>query len=349
MLGIMPRIYASDNNAGAFLESSTGARATALGNAYGAGTQDLWQAFYNPAGIYGLQNITFTSMEQSIFLDTKYQVFGMGIPLLGGYFSLQYKGLGITGIHATSIGANNRPVWNGDEFTSAKSALLLSYANALALSKTDKLIVGSTIKIIEERIWQNSGSGYGIDLGIIYDSGRNYRIGLSVLNFINPTLVWDTGAKEPFSRKMTGSLEYTSADSMLRLNGAIKQRENRPLTYHLGASYTLMGILELRGGLNNGQPSFGLGIDLGLVRLDYALAMDTQYAELDDSQMFSINIDLGDFMAYGHTPSEEKRSGKGYHKVNAKYELEIARNMNPKAKHIESMLKRIEKAHAELW
>ena len=132
-----------------------------------------------------------------------------------------------------------------------------------------------------------------MDVGLIYANRNSFQAGLSILNIVNPTLGWDTGTKESYSRKVIAAAQYTVLDEMFQIKSAIKMNENRTATYHLGVSYFLSKQLDLRCGLNEWQPTYGLGLNLGFMQLDYAMITNTQYTELGNTHVFSINLDWG--------------------------------------------------------
>ncbi|HAR63997.1 MAG: hypothetical protein DKM50_12595 [Candidatus Margulisiibacteriota bacterium] len=277
-------VLASENGA-VFLENGGGAKAMAYGDAFGANTGEIWETLYNPAGIYGIKNAVLESMYQSIFIDTNYKSLAVAVPFQYGTFATHYYSAGVSNIPETQINSEGRPEATGELFSYISTALLISYATDFS---TKKIFAGCTLKFIDQKLWDNSSSGYGMDIGIIWALDNSYRFGISAINILKPALKWNTfnESLDTAPLKIIGAFDYKSIDAKVRVRASIKKITNRPYTYHFGVGYRLIDELELRGGMNEGQSTFGLGISLGPVNFDYAV-MASKYNEVGNLQRFS--------------------------------------------------------------
>jgi hypothetical protein len=154
------------------------------------------------------------------------------------------------------------------------------------------------------------GAGFGADLGALYQPGSRWSFGLAVQDFLGTSLDFDAlDAEKGFSAKpaRTGTIKSrwnaglawtparlgmgrlaTSTGDRLVLALDVKDifnADNKVLFgdavvpdtawkhIHLGAEYRAW-FLRLRGGANQGYPTFGLGLDVPFLKLDYAFYSD---------------------------------------------------------------------------
>lgn len=166
-------------SAAAFLEIGVGARAMAMGGAYVAVANDPTALYYNPAGIVWMDNIQVEFMHNKWLVDTNYDFIGATLPLP---------------LFKTSIGASlimlnygeqpvrtaENPEGTGEIYGARDYAVSLSTAIAF----TSNFSFGITGKYINQKIWNETGGAFALDLGIFYSTPvEGLRLGMSMSNF----------------------------------------------------------------------------------------------------------------------------------------------------------------------
>ena len=166
------------STAAQFLGISSGARGSAMGSAYVALSDDASGMYWNPAGIARTTNSLVSFSNMNWFVDTQIQ--DASVIIDGnekGKFALSVRGINYGEIDVTTI---ERPEGTGERFTPTDLTLGFSYSRFV----TEKFSIGATARYVQQKIWNESALGFGIDLGMIYTTDyRNMRIGMSILNF----------------------------------------------------------------------------------------------------------------------------------------------------------------------
>jgi opacity protein-like surface antigen len=210
-----------------FLKIGAGARAIGMGSAYSAVSNDIYSAFYNPAGISnisGTGQATFNHAEWLAGISYDYAAASINVTDLGSFF-----------VNMTSLSTPEDlvrtfefPEGDGRVWDASSIAIGLGFAKKL----TDVFAIGFNLKYIREGIWNTSASGFAIDIGTYYVTPFNgLVIGASILNFgskmqldgrdilfnADPDNNPDTGPNNVLARYETGSYDI-------------------PLTFRLGLS-----------------------------------------------------------------------------------------------------------------
>lgn len=214
-----------------FLGMGVGARAAAMGSAYVAVAEDASAAYWNPAGLTGVEQYGFTTQHADMFQQgtqesalmrglAQYNFMNVVVPFEQGKLGVSWIRLGIDdvprvtfddvngdGVLGTFRDLNQNGVKDVGEryvdtpqiaetFTTSDNALLLSYARALG----ERVSIGGTAKIIRQAIIANRGSGFGADLGAIVRLHENVRAGLVIQDAVGTRVKWDTPGRPTFSR-----------------------------------------------------------------------------------------------------------------------------------------------------
>lgn len=165
--------------AASFLEIPVGARALAMGNAYVASAEDASALYWNPSGIARVQTNQAFIQHTNWLAGTKFDYAGIVFPL--GEFGT--VGASVTSFNSGDMKVTNIdfPDGNGLYFNVNDVAIGVSYARAL----TDRFSIGFNAKYIQESIWNESSSGFAIDVGtlLITNFLNGLRIGASIYNF----------------------------------------------------------------------------------------------------------------------------------------------------------------------
>ena len=180
---ILFNIAYSQNNvattSAAFLEIGPGARSLGMGSAYVSVANDASSLYWNPAGIVNVKMAEFQTYYSPWLVDTKYY-YGTGIFPMGNYGTLGFSYTAVT-MDEMMVRTVENPEPNsyGEKFNSGNLSLGIAYAKNL----TDRFSFGLQTKFIQESIWQMKAQGLAVDIGTLFITKRNIRIGMSISNF----------------------------------------------------------------------------------------------------------------------------------------------------------------------
>ncbi|MFH1238985.1 MAG: hypothetical protein V1653_02615 [bacterium] len=155
----------------------------------------------------------------------------------------------------------------------------------------------------------HKGWGLGLDLGATYKMSED-RLGLALVfkDIGNTTLKWDNNDSTAILSRFNFGAAYQPRklyywkDKYLTLKdnlilaadiNDIGRYEDFYKRIHLGAEFSY-GLFSVSGGFNQGYPTFGLGLKLGLARLNYAYYGVERGVfagqDVDYNQSFSLSV-----------------------------------------------------------
>ena len=262
-LVLTANVHAQDKvgtTAAAFLSITSGAKATAMGGAYVAVADDGSAMFWNPAGMAQLESNTVTFSNMNWFLDSQIQ--DASVVINGGNlgnFALSVRSINHGEIEVTTI---DLPEGTGEVFSPTNLSVAVSYSRFI----TDNFSIGANTKFVQEKIWNESATGFAVDLGVFYRTNfKNLRIGMSMTNFGN-------------EMKMAGDDLRQAIDIDEAING-----NNDRLEGYLGVDSWPMPLLF----------KVGLAIDaLDIENHKIELAVDAKHPN-DNSESVDLGLEYG--------------------------------------------------------
>ncbi|MCH8271763.1 MAG: conjugal transfer protein TraF [Candidatus Marinimicrobia bacterium] len=122
---------------------------------------------------------------------------------------------------------------------------------------------------------QSGNTGFGIDVGALYKLNEKLEVGLVLVDIVGNI---DDG-KDDISTNLKLGVKY---DLFRRLSAEVNIVDvlNSDETaffnrMHIGIEANLL-ILKLRGGFNQGYPTYGVGLNLGIIKADIAVWTEEQ-------------------------------------------------------------------------
>ena len=163
----------------AFLEIGPGARALGMGSAYVSVANDASSLYWNPAGIVNVSRPEVQSFYTPWLVETQYYYNTAVVPL-GPYGNLGFSFTAIT-MDEMIVRTVQEPEPSdyGQKFDAGNISMGIAYAKKL----TDRFSFGFQTKFIQESIWQMNAQGFAVDIGTLFITKRDLRIGMSVSNF----------------------------------------------------------------------------------------------------------------------------------------------------------------------
>lgn len=258
-------------NALPYLRMGIGARPLGMGGAFTAVADDANASYWNPAGLGQIEKKEIKSMYAILSEERSLNFLNYVHPLWHGTPGISIISAGVKDIKGYDQGGNFTK-----DFDYSSYVLLLSYGR-----KVEDVSVGGNLKIISDKLNENSAFGFGFDLGLLFKPSDSLSIGL-VMQDIYTQLQWDTDSKAkdilPISIK-TGAAYMFLERKLLLAADINKVVDRKRLKYNIGSEYHVAESLSVRAGVNNGKIAVGFSFKYMMVQLDYAFA---PYGELGD-------------------------------------------------------------------
>jgi hypothetical protein len=262
------------------MKIGVGARSLAMGRTAAGLAGDINSMFVNPANAADFKGWGGTSMYTSLLEgDITYTLIGGGYEAAWGTLGLSYLGGGTAGIQVSSRDADGRIVATGTSFDYSNSVITLIYGKEIM----ESLSAGAALKLFNKGFSSSygSGSGYDLDLGLLWKPRSDLTVGISQQNTLPADVAavsWDSSEKEgiPFNTKV--GCAYTPRRDLL-LAGDLDYAADSPMLFHGGVEWNFRENLDLRTGLDqvatdssNVATNFGFGIGIGYEGFVFDLA-----------------------------------------------------------------------------
>ncbi|MDE2142123.1 MAG: hypothetical protein KGJ84_06910 [Elusimicrobia bacterium] len=265
--------------AGAFLRQEPDARSAALSGATGAAAEDASAVLVNPAALARLGKPEIGATRVLLFQDTTFDVVSGGWPTRRwGSFGAAYVRQASAGFESRA-GPNDQPT----NFSIEQSALIAGWGISPRFSWEAQdtpadarlLSVGAAVKSVQEKIGAVSGSGSGLDAGLILRPQADVSLGVTAGNLIAPSPSFLSGGV-PYERTFEISGAYSrplDADWRLLLVSRLRrvETEGNDVAGGVELQYGRLAALRL-GGRGQGL-STGFGVSFGNTRVDYAVVL----------------------------------------------------------------------------
>ncbi|GBR76172.1 hypothetical protein NO2_0768 [Candidatus Termititenax persephonae] len=252
------------------MDNNLSARSLALGNV-GVALLDASSAYLNPAIIKTQNHQTYQLTSAKVLDEVNYLAFTCSLGNTSFFdlgLGLSFLSSGVEDIQGTTYDEESGTAERTERFGYSGKAYILTTGYQI----TDTIFLGANLKSIQETLYHDSGSGLGLDVGLLWRPG-SLAIGLSALNAVAPKLNWSTGWSEELNMRILGGISWQMLDNL----GFYSQFEsNGGLSYYgAGAEFVLFKMVALRAGYNPDHISIGTGLDTGSFTLDYAYLLNS--------------------------------------------------------------------------
>ncbi|MFO7950997.1 MAG: PorV/PorQ family protein [Candidatus Fermentibacteraceae bacterium] len=256
----------------AFLKIGVGARASALGGTGSVNGGSL-SLFGNPAGMASMDASSFTAGYNSWLGSTSQTyaasafrsgplVWGAGASMLG------------SGEMERREGATTDPLG-----TFASHEMTFNAAGALRLGRFD---LGLGAKMIYQRIWLRSCTGFALDGGVVYRPADSLRLAAVLANIGPEVTMTDESHRLPWAWKTGGRWAFGLRGLDMAVSAEARKYIDSRLSWGAGAEVSPTGWAHLRGGwmfedecrsltAGLGLEGMGWGLDYSYVPADFAL------------------------------------------------------------------------------
>lgn len=261
--------------AGSFLYEGVGGRGLAMGKAYVSLVNDASAPYWNPAGLKGLPRRELFFQYARLFPDINFSYIGFGLPL-AKYGSV---GIGLVDLRTGFIKGT------GETSSIGANVLLLSHG----LKLVGNLWGGYNFKVVTQQIGDSTGVGWGMDSGLLYQQnffGRGIlNCGLNLKNILNPRVRAREAVEEyPLVLDIGAALRLFNDQFVVAFS--VNQQEYRKPKYHCGLegnfylfSVRMGAVARGEEGIDIEEITFGMGVEKGNYRIDYACGQQPQGAK----------------------------------------------------------------------
>ena len=269
-----------------FEELPTGARQAGLGDAFTAVADDIYSAYYNPAGLAQLNRSEFTAYYSKLYaglsdgsnIGRSYVAYGQPTQK-HGTFALSYLSLSLADLYSEStIGLHYaipiKEKWNvgGSLKFLRKSFGSDTYTqNAVndsgsSLGSPDPLFAANG----------NSKSAASFDLGAQYRLSKIYGVGFAILNANSPNTALSSADTDKVSAVYKVGLARHTKKSVVSAEVSMRTFTSSEYRFNMGAERWFNSGFGIRGGLGFGQRSYqstslGFSYRWDVMEIDYAL------------------------------------------------------------------------------
>lgn len=306
--------YGQFNKAGRttyqFLKIGVGARASGLGEALIANTQDINSVFWNPSAITQIENVQAAFNYTMWIADLNVMAGAIGYKIPGiatvalNYIGLDYGQIQEALVTSTTGRTDTR---TGNTFSGKDLALGI----AVAREFTDRLSIGVNVKYLREDLYTLSNSLWSLDVGTYYNTGwKGIRLAMTAQNFSSQARWLQTKEEAqqsyelPLLFRLGTSIDLMGGEDLLLGGDPTKGRLSLNIDavhsndyaerLNMGGEYVIFNSIALRAGYrmnyDEGNLSFGVGINTeqisGLkLQVDYSYV---QYDFLQSPHRFSL-------------------------------------------------------------
>jgi len=247
-----------------------GARGIATGGAFLANITGLESIFYNPAGldVYPQTEAMFSYVNYLADINISYFAVGTSLGDIGSIgFDLKTFDFGDIPVTTETF-----PDGTGETYSPSFLTLGFTYSKVL----TDRISIGTNLKLITESIQNTNATGFALDAGVQYRFSEALMIGAAVknigsdMNYSGQDLADRTGIPGSIPGSSTGSYEIITEGFQipsffqLSMTYALNINEQNNLLFagaytannsfedvaNLGMEYGFMNNFFVRGGYN---------------------------------------------------------------------------------------------------
>ena len=175
----------------------------ALGSAVVAENTGVYALLWNPAALANTRNISFGFIHSKIFIsDISYNFLGTSFKYRNHHLGFSMIRLGIDDIKTIDVGDTYQDI----EYKNVADYILM--AGIAPDRQGSPLQYGLTLKFIYSGYEVETGSGFGLDAGVLYRVWDNLSLGARLSNVFGSMKVWSTGKKEWIRPELSYGIKY---------------------------------------------------------------------------------------------------------------------------------------------
>lgn len=283
----------SGGQPGQFLYYGVGARALGMGGAFYAVSDDATASYWNPAALSLLDRKEFSIMQAQMFEQTTLNFISYVHPTVSrGTFGFFINQMNSTGFEKVSITVDPDideivDIKNLGSFNVTEQSFGLSWGRNVSR----KLSFGVSIKNISRAVDTSKDSFNTIDLAMLYNISKSYRLAFGVQNIFSKKS-GDTDDEFPLVFKLGQSFSLFKGSLIFDLD--ITKVQNGGQNIRFGGEYWPLYWASFRFGImatpQIQEASFGVGLKYKGLNLDVAQGIHA----LGNTTKFSVGLRFGE-------------------------------------------------------
>ncbi len=295
LLGLFATAFADENGgyAGAYLQLSMNPRATGMGNAYTAVSDDIAAVFFNPGAAAQVQRLTVGGAYRDLTYQRSLQQLAILFPVRGE------AAIGLSAEMASMGDIMGRTSRGEPTGTLDNTDAVFSVIFSRRFSRF--LTLGGDIRYYYKKLESTAANSAGFDCGAMLHLRRDdglpagipvdlFRLAVVVRN-IAAKFPWSTGDywssygfygtaqtdKIPVLVKVGTSVLFLKSRLLLAVDGEVD--EKRGARVYFGGEFKLVEQAALRAGLSHGKPAFGVGFSVPVGRIKPTIDIAVEQAQ----------------------------------------------------------------------
>ncbi len=271
LLGLTGMVQAaSDGDSGqpgAFLTYGAGARAMGMGRAFAGLADDATAVYWNPGALASIPQNQAILQHVNLIDQNTYEYVGYNhiFPYIGTL------GLGMVMLNQPE--AEERDTYDvvGTTFKNQQMGFLLGFGSDI----TPTLAAGGTLKLVTQSMMGSSGSGFGLDVGIMYHPYPMLNVGLAFQNLVAPKIKLKNDS-ETYPMNMVVGIGAKFFGDMLKLDLDLSKNSTQAsIKPRAGLEVSPIRDVFLRAGVDDTEIGLGAGYRYSDFQVDYALGLQT--------------------------------------------------------------------------
>ena len=176
---VAQRVSKVGTTAAEFLKIGVGPRATGMGGAFVAVSDDASALYWNPAGIAKLDKHEILTSHSRWIGDLDFNYAGA----VFNFDKIGHVGFSLTMLNVPKMLVRTETFQEGtgETFDAADYAVGITYAGTVG----DRFSIGGTVKYIQQRIWHSKAHAFAVDIGSKFETDffGGLVIGANIFNF----------------------------------------------------------------------------------------------------------------------------------------------------------------------
>jgi hypothetical protein len=257
----------SSSTFASFEELPTGGRQAGLANAFTALADDVYAAYYNPAGLVQLQRSEFTAFYSRLYagltdnstIARSYVAYGHPLRKYGTV-GFSFLNLDLSGLYSETTMALHyahavKEKWNlGGSIKFLKKSFGTDAYTQNAINSDTGASLGAPDPLFAQN--GTSKSGAALDIGAQYRLSRIYGLGFSILNLNSPNMALSSSDQDKVSAIYKMGIARRTKSSAIAVDFSRRQFTSDDYRLNLGAERWLTSGFAFRGGLGFGSRSY---------------------------------------------------------------------------------------------
>ncbi len=300
LIGVSVNVFADNNSGAAYMRMGVGAKAMGMAGAVTAAIDNVTAAYWNPAGLSRLKRYELSTMYiDGMEWDRKYNYAAVGMRLNYGILAVNWLNAVSEDFEGYDVNGNST-----GEFDNADNCISFSFA-----TRPSRLKLGFTAKMYMSKIADDNQSGFGTDIGAMYDVNEYITLGIMIRDLISeidnddiPTQFSFGFACYPYKGLVLSTdLKQTEDDSKSYFSAGAEYWMSFGKDTEFGSSLDASEFKEdsswgsifsetatgIRLGYNEGAIAAGVGLRFKMIETNYSFNQDPENT-FDNTHMLSL-------------------------------------------------------------